>query len=53
MTQDSLNRSLVGAVALSVPTLSLLGAPFLPVAAGAALAAFFVLRRPRREGARS
>ena len=43
MTQDSVTRSLVGAIALSVPTLSLLGAPLLPVAAGAALAAFVVV----------
>ena len=47
------NRSLVGALALAVPTLALMGAPLVPVAAGAALAAAVVLRRTGRTGARS
>ncbi|MFM7141540.1 MAG: hypothetical protein ACKOCT_13820 [Alphaproteobacteria bacterium] len=53
MTTEARTRSLVGALALAVPTLALLGAPLLPIAAGAAVAAAVVLRRPSRVGARA
>ncbi|MBU6281175.1 hypothetical protein KGQ64_02955 [bacterium] len=49
--KEMTTRSLVGAIALAVPTLALLSAPLLPVLAGAAVASFLVLRRPARPGA--
>ena len=51
MTIEATTRSLVGALALAVPTLALLGAPLLPVAGGAAIAAAVIAGRSRRIGA--